>query len=289
MSLGVKVVVLVMGVILSLIWLYLMKSSNGVYEEQISEIDSEEYFLPTLFQIGFCVIEKLKIDFSGEFFQKRKDKISEIKGDEAAEFYLYVNIAGQLSYVLTILPLGLMFSLVADSAEMILITLIFTGVLAYYFDYSTLEAVDERHDVLLRDLPGVLSKLSLLINAGLILREAWARVAETGERALYQEMQDAVYSMENGLSDREALEKFSRHCNVKEIKKFISVVEQNIEKGSTELAKSLRELSKESWNEKKQLTIQKGAAADAKLLIPTGIIFMGILIVIIVPLFNNMF
>ena len=102
-------------------------------------------------------------------------------------------------------------------------------------------------------------------------------------------MQKAEDEMNNGFSTHEALMNFSKQCNVKEIKKFISVIEQNLEKGSGELAKSLRELSEESWNEKKQRTIQKGAAADSKLLIPTGIIFMGILIVIIVPLFTNMF
>ena len=76
---------------------------------------------------------------------------------------------------------------------------------------------------------------------------------------------------------------------MKEVKKFTSVIIQNIEKGSGELSKSLKELSEESWNEEKQLTIQKGAAADSKLMIPTGIIFAGILMVIMVPLFTNLF
>lgn len=289
MSLGLKIVCLVFGVLFSLLWLYLMKSSNGLYDEQIESIDKEEYFLPDIFQIGYCAIEKLNIDMKMEFFKKKYDRLVEVKGEEAADFYLYTNLAGQISYVLTLLPIVFMFALIADTFEFVVFGIIGAGLLAYYLEYSIVELLDERHDVLVRDLPTVLSKMALLINTGIILKEAWSIIAHSNDKLLYQEMREAEIEMENGLSDKEALANFARRCNVKEVRKFISVVEQNLEKGSQELAQSLKELANESWNEKKQITIQKGAAADSKLLIPTGLIFMGILIIIIVPLFSNMF
>ena len=289
MGTGIKIVILIFGVLLTVLWLILMFSSNGKYDEQIEEIDPDEYFLPELFQIGYAVIDKLHLDLSIDLFKKKKEKLIEIKGQDEAEFFLYVNIAGQISYILTLLPIGLMLTLLADSIEILFLIIIATIVLVYYFDYMMVDAVDDRHDELLRNLPNVLSKLALLTNTGMILNDAWAKIAYTGEGVLYQEMRAAYQDMENGIATRAALESFSRRCNVKEIKKFVSVVEQNQEKGSGELANSLKELADESWNEKKQLTIQKGAAADSKLLIPTGIIFIGILLVIIIPLFTNMF
>ncbi len=289
MTIRIKIAILIAGLLFTLFWLYLMIVSKGRYEEQIADIDSEEYFLPGLFQIGFCIIEKFKLDLHSPYFQKKLKSLVEIKGEQNAEYFLYVNVAGQISYILTIIPIGMMISIIADSIELAILALVCGLILGYYIDYSVLEAVNNRHDNLLKDLPTVLSKMALLINTGLILKEAWAKIASNNDRELYLEMQKAEYEMNNGISTHEALLNFSNRCNVKEIKKFISVIEQNLEKGSGELAKSLRELSEESWHEKKQRTIQKGAAADAKLLIPTGIIFMGVLVVIIVPLFTNMF
>lgn len=289
MTLRIKIVILIIGLLFTLFWLYLMIVSKEKYEEQIADIDSDEYFLPGLFQIGFCAIEKFNLDLHNSYFQKKLKNLIEIKGQEDAEYFLYVNVAGQISYVLTIIPIGMMFALIVDSIEIVVLSFVCGLILVYYIDYTVLQAVNNRHENLLKDLPTVLSKMALLINTGLILKEAWAKIAFNSNHELYLEMQKAEDEMNNGFSTHEALMNFSKQCNVKEIKKFISVIEQNLEKGSGELAKSLRELSEESWNEKKQRTIQKGAAADSKLLIPTGIIFMGILIVIIVPLFTNMF
>lgn len=284
-----KIVILIIGLFLSLLWLFLMIRSNGIYDEQIEDIDDKEYFLPGLFQIGFYVIEKFNIDLHKAIFQKKLTKLIEVKGENDAEFFLYVNVAGQIAYALTIMAIGFMFALISDSAEIIFFVLILAVVLVYYLDYSVTEAVENRHESILRDLPTVLSKMALLINTGMILKDAWSLIAASNNRELYQEMKKADYEMNNGVSSHEAFVSFINCCNVKEVKKFISVIEQNMEKGSGELANSLRELSEESWNEKKQRTIQKGAAADSKLLIPTGIIFVGILIIIIVPLFTNMF
>ena len=51
----------------------------------------------------------------------------------------------------------------------------------------------------------------------------------------------------------------------------------------------LAEMSREMWEEKKNLVRQKGETAGTKLLLPIGLIFIGILIMIIVPIFANGF
>ena len=50
----------------------------------------------------------------------------------------------------------------------------------------------------------------------------------------------------------------------------------------------LQDYSREAWNVKKQRALQKGQAASSKLMIPIAMIFVGILLMIIVPLFANM-
>lgn len=59
-------------------------------------------------------------------------------------------------------------------------------------------------------------------------------------------------------------------------------------KGNAELTKFLREMSDEMWNEKKNMVKRQGETANSKLLVPIMLIFIGILIVIMVPMFTNM-
>ena len=48
-------------------------------------------------------------------------------------------------------------------------------------------------------------------------------------------------------------------------------------------------MNEESWEEKKHRAKRKGEAASSKLMIPIMIMFVGILIMVIVPIFTNMF
>lgn len=63
---------------------------------------------------------------------------------------------------------------------------------------------------------------------------------------------------------------------------------QNLQKGNAEIAFFLRDMSNEMWEEKKHLVKRKGEAANSKLLLPIAMIFIGILIMIMVPAFTNM-
>ena len=63
---------------------------------------------------------------------------------------------------------------------------------------------------------------------------------------------------------------------------------QNMKKGPAEIAYFLKDMSDEMWEEKKHLVKRKGEAANSKLLIPTAMIFIGILVMIMVPVFLTM-
>ena len=80
------------------------------------------------------------------------------------------------------------------------------------------------------DLPQVLSKLTLLVNSGMVLRDAWKHAAFTGNRVLYQEMQNTTLEIENGVMEIEAYKNFADRCSVKEIRKFTSLIIQNLQK-----------------------------------------------------------
>jgi tight adherence protein C len=118
----------------------------------------------------------------------------------------------------------------------------------------------------------------------MILREAWEETACTGGTALYAEMQRTVDGMRNGEAEVDALFGFGERCMLPEVKRFASTLVQGLVKGNSELCHMLKEQSREVWAAKKQNVRRQGEKAASKLLIPISILFVGILIMILVPI-----
>ena len=220
--------------------------------------------------------------------RKKEKKIAEIYGEKYAEYYHNCIVGGQITYALTVAPLGLFIGAMTNDMTFAILVVAAAAALIVYLDIEVSSAVERKHDEILSDYPEILSKLTLLVNAGMVIREAWTKVAYTCDRAMYKEMQLTSEEMNNGVSELDALHNFAQRCSVKEIRKFTSILSQNIQKGGSELTMSLRYMNEESWEEKKQRANRKGETAGTKLMIPLMIMFVGILFMIIVPIFSNM-
>ena len=86
----------------------------------------------------------------------------------------------------------------------------------------------------------------------------------------------------------DAYRNFAERCGIKEIRRFSSTMIQNLQKGTSEVAYYLREMSDEIWEEKKHLVKRKAEAATSKLMAPMVLIFIGILGMVMVPVFLSM-
>lgn len=277
------------GTVLVIFWVFLYLKYRNAFDQILLAVDKNIFALPELFFIGFGVIDLFHINLRTVRGLRKEKKIAEIYGAKYAEFYHYCVVGGQITYALTIAPLGFFFGAIAGEATYALLGIAGAVALVVYLDVDINKRVEKKRDAMLADLPEVLSKLTLLVNAGLVVREAWTRVAYTGDRVLYKEMQAISEEMGNGVSDLDAFYHFSQRCALKEIKKFASVLSQNIQKGSSELAMNLRYLCEESWEEKKHRVKRQGEVANTKLMLPVMIMFIGILLIIIVPLMASMF
>ena len=80
-------------------------------------------------------------------------------------------------------------------------------------------------------------------------------------------------------------------CNNKYVTKLASAITQNMSKGNSEIVKYLKELNDESWMERKHSSRRMAEKVQSKLLVPTLLMFAGILILVIVPVMSgfNMF
>ena len=141
---------------------------------------------------------------------------------------------------------------------------------------------------MMSEFSDVVSKLALLVSSGMILREAWERVAYSKEGVIYQEMRRSVIDMQNGAAEVDAIFTFGQRSLLPEIRKFASTLIQGTTKGNSDLAAMLTEQSKEVWALKKQQVHRQGELANNKLLLPMCVTFIGILIMVIVPVFNNL-
>lgn len=282
-----KLIMLVIGLALSVAYILLYVTNSKKYEQMVNGVDDKIYLMPDIFVVGIAIIDKLKLR-TNKKDAKTKMKYAELFGKRFVEFYCMINTAATISYMFFFIALAFLLGAMTGEVIIALLLIVCGAMLPLYISMNMDTKIKEMHEEILLDYPNVLSKMALLINAGMMLREAWQTVGESGSRKLYREMQNVSKLIANNVPEAQAYGYLSETCKVNEIKKFVSIICQNIEKGSSELVHVMKELSVDAWTLKKNVAKMKGDAASGKLLIPIGLTFVAILVMIMVPIMANM-
>lgn len=146
--------------------------------------------------------------------------------------------------------------------------------------------VERRKLSMLMELPVLLSRLLVLVNAGENVRPALARCLESGpakRHPLYVELAAALKAMERGESMFHALEEFGRRCAVPETKLFAAVLFMNARRGGEELVSALRDLARQMWDKRKAVARTLGEQASSRLAFPLAVIFLLIIVMVGAP------
>jgi len=284
----ITIIVLFISTFFAGLWLLLHIKYKNEFADVISSISEDEYKIPELFYIGFGFLQMIKYDFYSEKARKKIKDISEVRGQQYAKYYYYIMLGAKCTYFLTIMPIALLFGCMTREILIVLLAVIGSVMLVWYMDEIMKDKLTERREELMRDFPKVLSKMTLLVNSGMIMREAWQKVAENGEGVIYDEMRLTLTEQQMGITELDSYKNFADRCNVKEIRRFISTLIQNMQKGNAEMTYFLKELTDEMWEFKKANAKKQGETANSKLLLPTALIFMGILAMIMAPLLQSM-
>lgn len=281
------IVIMAIGAISTLVWLvFFIKGlkHNAIFDVLIEK----DYPLKEIYGLGYSVLTTFRYGYKSKGDRKLRQELDVLYGEKYSEYYLRVIRSQQITISATLFTLSFSLYGLADDIMAVVIGLVFSALAYYYFGAETGKRIQKRSDELLRDFSEVVSKLALLSNAGMILREAWQEVASAGTATIYKEMRLAVDEMNNGVSEVDAIYNFGSRCIIPEIKKFTSTIIQGLTKGNSELSGMMQNQSKEVWQLKKQLVRREGEKAASKLLIPICIMFLGILIMILVPIFTNL-
>lgn len=157
------------------------------------------------------------------------------------------------------------------------------------------KAVKKREREMLIAYPEIVSKLTLLLGAGLTIRAAFEKTAEdhvknNGSKKsafAYEEMLITVNRMKSGVSEYEAYLDFGKRCAVKRYVKLGALLSQNIKKGSQGLLAEMEQEVKEAFEDRKAMARKLGEEAGTKLLGPMAMMLAVVMIIVIVPAFMS--
>lgn len=151
---------------------------------------------------------------------------------------------------------------------------------------------EERKKQLILEYSEFVSKLQLLIYSGMSVRNSFIRLGkdyemrkEQGEKRkyVYEELLVVVRKMENGMSEVEAYDYFAKRCDLICYKKLMSIILQNVRKGTEGLKESLLAETKSAFEERKQSARRIGEEAGTKLLLPMMMMMGIVLIIVVIP------
>ena len=285
-----NIIFLALSLVVGFSFLFFLLTS-GEFQEYITPLDKKEFMMPEIYGVGFKIAKILKLEYKSREAKQTRDNIVILYGERYADYYLRVLYAQKISIVYFVFAIVCGLSALAEGTDKLLLFglgVVLSGVLYYYFTTQPASKVKKRSVQFLNEFPNAVSTIALLVNSGMILREAWREVSLSDDSELYMEMRKVNEEIDNGTSEIDALYNFANRCVTPEIKKFTSFIVQGLEKGSKDLANALTNQTRELWELKKQNTLRQGELASSKLMIPLMVMFLGILIMIIGPIMTNL-
>ena len=152
-----------------------------------------------------------------------------------------------------------------------------------------------RRDQLLRQYPDLVSKVSLLLGAGMTLSGAWERIVLNYQRQLerhqtqklevYEQMLLSYREMQDGVGELKVYERFGERCGTPQYRKLTMLIIQNLRKGSDGLTKTLEKEVAEAFALRKNQAKKAGEEAGTKILVPMVLMLCIVMIIILVPAF----
>ncbi len=153
----------------------------------------------------------------------------------------------------------------------------------------------ERKEQLLRQYPDMVSKMSLLLGAGMTLSGAWERIVLNYQHKLehhqaqfeevYEQMLLAYREMQDGVGELRVYEQFGERCGTPQYRKLSMLIIQNLRKGSAGLRQSLEKEVADAFSLRKNLAKRAGEEAGTKILLPMMFMLCIVMVIILVPAF----
>lgn len=175
--------------------------------------------------------------------------------------------------------------------------LLFGAVIAAFIPLSEhsrkQEAKKNRERLLLLEYPDMVSKMALLLGAGMTLYGAIRKIVSNynkkremqavEEIPVYEELKITCREIENGMGEGAAYERFGARCQIPEYRKLGNLLSQNLKKGSSGIMTLLEEEAERAFENRKETARRYGEEAGTKLLLPMMLMLGLVMVVLLIP------
>ena len=186
-----------------------------------------------------------------------------------------------------------------NSVMFVLLTLALAVGVSVSLDRDLKKQIQRRKQRLLAEYPEFVSRLVLLMSAGMTMRSAMYQIAgdyETGKTArghgkqrvqIYEEIVYTCHELDSGIPEAKAYYQLGRRCGEQHYVRLCMLLSQNLKKGTAGLLFLLKEESADAFEERKRAARRLGEEAGTKLLLPMMIMLIIVMLIIMVPAFMS--
>lgn len=260
--------------------------SKEKFSQLLKAADENRYRFKALLPVGLYILGVIGYKYASSYDRRLLSAIMETTEPKQAPYDLKLHWANKILFFL----LGLLFVAFIgifsepDTGYIVFACSVAAG--AFYFtDKELFDRVKMRRISIRLDFPDFVSKLMLLVNAGMTITRAWERISSdtVKDTPLYRELRLSSQDIKSGKPEHSAYEEFAKRCRTPEITRFISVILQNLRKGNSEIVPILRVFAIECWEMRKNTARRLGEEASTKMLLPMMLMFLAILLIVGTP------
>ncbi|MFP4456467.1 MAG: type II secretion system F family protein [Halanaerobiales bacterium] len=162
------------------------------------------------------------------------------------------------------------------------------ALISIYIPVDNLIQLKKRRMLIIKkELPKIVLKLNLLCNAGLTLSQSFKHIIKEDNEFLQKELANIYSQVMEGKTYIEAGKEFIKLYELKELIYFFRIITQAQIQGSDNFLQQLESLRIELQFNRLNKAKKKSEVADAKLLLPLTMVFVGIMLIVIVPVFMS--
>lgn len=288
-----------------------IKKKVKEWDKQIASYQKTEdaYFAGKRFSLldiiplfGYQLLVDIKLDGDSDLLRKltlscERTGYVELERDQEtgdrknSSIYAYYLIASLISFlfmgVMLAFFLGVVMINIGNQGVGVFLPMLvgFGGPTLYgYVPYDNLRLhAARRQDEIDRGFPNAISKIALLVTAGMNITKAIEETANSGNSLMYRELRLALKEMNKAATMQSAFIRLQCRCNNKYLDKMVTIITKSYVSGNANLADDLKAVNDECWLDKKHNARRMSEAVQNKLFVPTMLMFIGILVVIIVP------
>ena len=155
------------------------------------------------------------------------------------------------------------------------------------------EREKKRREAIEREYPRIVSKLAILMGAGMSLKMAWKLLVQgyqedhrrglCAEKPACEEMLAAWREMQDGESERIAYQKFGERCGCACFLRLSRNFVQNLSKGNARLCQLLQQEAEDAYAQRRLMARKQGEEAGTKLLLPLLLMMAIVMAIVIMP------